>query len=101
MQIARIHLREGSYTEATESVNTYISRNKKDTTAQDLKKSIAQASTSHKKAERAAEKKQWELCVNSAGEALEQADASTGLLELRATCSSQLGRIEEAVGDLT
>ena len=101
MQVARIQLRQGSYSESLSSISTYLSRNKGDSSATALKKQINAAESALARAQKAKEKRNWEACISAATEVIQISAGSTRCLEVRAACQAQLGRIEEAIGDIT
>ncbi|KAH9843623.1 uncharacterized protein C8Q71DRAFT_729321 [Rhodofomes roseus] len=97
---ARIHAKEGQFTEARDALKKYMAKNK-DSDSQSLLYSISEGEMSAKKAGQAMKAKLWNACVEAASTALLTASHSAELRQQRADCSLAAGDVEAAVGDLT
>jgi DnaJ family protein C protein 3 len=99
---ARIYAKDGSWTEAKESLESYKSNSKGgDPSANELTSQVTEGEAAHKKATKAARAKLWTACEEAASTALSVASHSIELRQQRAECSLAAGDIEMAVGDLT
>lgn len=99
---ARIHAKDGSWTEAKESLELYKSNSKgDDPSANELTSQVTEGEAAHKKATKAARAKLWTACEEAASTALTVASHSIEIRQQRAECSLAAGDIEMAVGDLT
>ncbi|KAK1926612.1 putative Co-chaperone [Papiliotrema laurentii] len=99
-QKAKILAKEGRFDEAQAELKQY-SKSKVDSEAEDLGRSITQASAASKSAHKSAKGKHWQACVDHATKALEVGPNSVEMRQLRVECSTQLGDVEAAYGDLT
>ena len=99
---ARIHAKDGNWTEAKESLESYKSNSKgDDPSANELTSKVTEGAAAHKKASKAARAKLWTACEEAASTALSVASHSIEIRQQRAECSLAAGDIEMAVGDLT
>jgi DnaJ family protein C protein 3 len=99
---ARIHAKDGSWTEAKESLESYKSSSKGDESpTNELTSQITEGEAAHKKATKAARAKLWTACEEAASTALSVASHSIEIRQQRAECSLAAGDLEMAVGDLT
>ena len=99
---ARIHVKDGNWTEAKESLESYKSNSKGgDSSAEELTSQITEGEAAHQKANKAARAKLWTACEEAASTALSVASHSIEIRQQRAECSLAAGDIEMAVGDLT
>lgn len=99
---ARIYAKDGNWTEAKESLESYKSNSKgDDPSVNELTSQITEGEASHKTATKAARAKLWTACEEAASTALSVASHSIEIRQQRAECSLAAGDIEMAVGDLT
>ncbi|KAK0448228.1 hypothetical protein EV421DRAFT_1786383 [Armillaria borealis] len=98
---ARLHIKDGHFSQARESLQRFISKNKGDVAAVDLMKELTEGETITKKVEQERKAHLWNACVESASAALKTASHSVELRQMRAECSLAAGDFEGAVGDLT
>lgn len=99
---ARIHAKDGNWTEAKESLESYKSNSKgDDSSADELTSQVTEGEAAHKKATKAARARLWTACEEAASTALSVASHSIEIRQQRAECSLAAGDIEMAVGDLT
>ena len=99
---ARIHAKDGSWTEAKESLELYKSNPKSESSSiKELDSQITEGEAAHKKATQAARAKLWTACEEAASTALSVASYSLEIRQQRAECSLAAGDLEMAVGDLT
>ena len=99
---ARIHAKDGNWTEAKESLQSYRSSPKSENSpVNELDSQITEGEAAHKKATQAARAKLWTACEEAASAALSVAVHSLEIRQQRAECSLAAGDLEMAVGDLT
>lgn len=98
---ARIHVKDGHFSQARESLQRFMSKNKGDVAAVDLMKELTEGETVTKKVDQERKAHLWNACVESASAALKTASHSVELRQMRAECSIAAGDFEGAVGDLT
>jgi len=99
---ARIHAKDGNWTEAKGSLESYKSSSKNENTpVKELNSQITEGEAAHKKAMQAARAKLWTACEEAASTALSVASHSLEIRQQRAECSLAAGDLEMAVGDLT
>lgn len=99
---ARIHAKDGSWTEAKKSLESYKSSSKgDDSSVKELTSQVTEGEAAHKKATKAARAKLWTACEEAASSALSVASNSIEIRQQRAECSLAAGDLEMAVGDLT
>jgi DnaJ family protein C protein 3 len=99
---ARIHAKDGNWTEAKESLELYKSNSKgENSSVNELDSQITEGEAAHKKATQAARAKLWTACEEAASTALSVASHSIEIRQQRAECSFAAGDLEMAVGDLT
>ena len=99
---ARIHSKDGNWTEAKRSLESYKSNSKgDDPSTNDLFSKITEGEAAHNKASKAARAKLWTACEEAASTALSVASHSIEIRQQRAECSLAAGDLEMAVGDLT
>jgi DnaJ family protein C protein 3 len=99
---ARIHAKDGNWTEAKDSLESYKSSSKSENTpVEELNSQITEGEAAHKKATQAARAKLWTACEEAASTALSVASHSLEIRQQRAECSLAAGDLEMAVGDLT
>ena len=99
---ARIHAKDGNWTEAKDSLELYKSNSKSENSSvKELDSQIIEGEAAHKKATQAARAKLWTACEEAASTALSVASNSVEIRQQRAECSLAAGDLEMAVGDLT
>lgn len=98
---ARIHVREGHFSAAETSLNSYIKSKGKDKDVQEAEKHIIEGDKLRKKAFKERNAELWNACVDSASQALRIASHSVEIRTWRAECSLASGDVESSVGDLT
>jgi DnaJ homolog subfamily C member 3 len=101
---ARIHLKEGAYSEAREALTSYATaRSSGDMkkTIDELEKEINDAEKMTQRAEKERKSELWAACVESSTEALRNSAWNIKMRETRVECQLRSGDIEGAVGDLT
>ncbi|KAJ8516418.1 hypothetical protein ONZ45_g6293 [Pleurotus djamor] len=98
---ARIHTKDGHFSEARESLNLFTSKNKNDAAASELLNDINFGEQAAKKTAQAKKAQLWTACTESATEALRVASHSIALRQQRAECALAVGDLEGATGDMT
>ena len=98
---SRIHLREGHFSLAQSSLDSYIKAKGKDKEAEEVGKGIKEGERFKNKASKERNAELWNACVDSASQALRVASHSAEIRTWRAECSLAAGDIESCVGDLT
>ncbi|RDB30413.1 DnaJ subfamily C member 3 [Hypsizygus marmoreus] len=100
---ARIHLRDGHFDLARESLGLYVKAKGKAAgdEAKELEADIAQGAAMEQKMEKERGAQLWNACVESASAALRSASHSIDIRSVRAECALASGDVESAVGDLT
>ncbi len=95
---AKIHAKEGHWTDAREALKHYQAKN--DPIARELLLDVADGEAAARKAAQAQKAKLWTACEESATQGLRVASHSLALRQQRANCALAAGDFEEAVGDL-
>lgn len=98
---AKVHAKEGRWSEARESLDRFSAKVKNDNDATALMLDIADGQAAARKVLQAAKAKLWTACEEAATEALRTASHSVTIRQQRAYCAIAAGDFEQAVGDLT
>lgn len=98
---ARIHTKDGDFSQARESLKTYMATHKGDATATELSAEITEGEQLAKKATQERKAQLWNACVETTSTALRVASHSIEIRQMRAECALAAGDIEGASGDLT
>jgi DnaJ family protein C protein 3 len=98
---AKIHTKDGRWTEARQALDGYSAKVKNDASAVDLLASITEGETAAKKVVQAQNAQLWTACTEAASQALKTASHSLEIRQQRAECALAAGDFEGAVGDLT
>lgn len=97
---ARIHLKDGDFHLAQESLSKYVSA-KRDKSGDGLQAQITEVQKLAQKMERERRAQLWTACVDSATSVLKYASHSVSVRQTRAICSLASGDLDSGVGDLT
>ncbi len=101
-QKAKIYAKEGQFDLGLKATNLYSKNTKTpDPEVAELTASLKAATNAESKAQKARKKKDWEGCVNEAGEALSVGPNSVKLREMRVECAEAMGDLDGVIGDLT
>ncbi|KAI0051477.1 TPR-like protein [Auriscalpium vulgare] len=98
---ARIHAKEGRWSDARDSLKRYQAKQKSDKAAAELLLNVSDGEMAAKKVQQAQRAKLWTACEEAATNALRVASHSVHLRQQRANCALAAGDFEEAVGDMT
>ncbi|WVR04336.1 hypothetical protein IAU60_001336 [Kwoniella sp. DSM 27419] len=100
LQKAKILTKEGEFDKAQSELKAY-GKSKSDTESSELAESVSLGSAASKSAHKAAQSRNWAVCVDHSTKALEFGPNSKDLRELRVTCATELGDSQAVYGDLT
>lgn len=98
---AKIHAKDGQWSEARDALKRYTSKVKGDQTASELLYAVSEGEITSKKVEKAMNAQLWTACTEAASQALKTASHSVEIRQQRAECALAAGDIESTVGDLT
>ena len=97
---SRIHVKEGDWKLARESLKKYLGRVKGDASAKDLLQEVGEGEAATEKARKSSKAGSHQACIDAASDALKIASHSSEVRELRSECALAAGDVQQAVGDL-
>ncbi|WWD21936.1 hypothetical protein CI109_106424 [Kwoniella shandongensis] len=100
LQKAKILAKEGEFEKSKSELKAY-GKSKKDVESDELLESVDVAIGASKSAHKAAQMKNWVICVDHSTKALELGPNSAELRELRVQCATELGDVDAVYGDLS
>lgn len=97
---SRIHVKEGDWKLARDSLKKYLGRVKSDAPAKELFQEVSEGEQAAEQARKSSKAGSYQACIDAASDALRIASHSSELRELRSECALAAGDVQQAVGDL-